>query len=364
MKSSPKKVLQSLQKSPVAPAANGLIAVYEFSAGAVGGLVNYVRAGHVARHNWNRILKAHCLTNGRITTLLNLVTRLIRPPRTRRNVSGLLGHFAVAQQNEIVHALKRDGYYIFAPLMPPAFCDQIQAFAAKVETVVEGNCDMRAPLISYDPAHPVSRTYKVREQDAVTNGAVQCLLADQVFVAVAEAYLGTRPIIGGVNTWWSALYGNAPGSDAAQLFHFDFDAPPAWLKLFVYITDVGPENGPHVYVRGSHKAGLSQAREFRARGYERIEDEEISAKFGTDALIEITGKRGTVFMADTRGFHKGKAPREGDRLITQLLYCSPLFNDRGPGPHLPAKLEPALAASLVSAPGVYDRFQKPARSQH
>ena len=41
---------------------------------------------------------------------------------------------------------------------------------------------------------------------------------DAKLTAIAEHYLNTQPSIGGVDVWWSALYGNEPGSDAAQLF--------------------------------------------------------------------------------------------------------------------------------------------------
>jgi hypothetical protein len=130
------------------------------------------------------------------------------------------------------------------------------------------------------------------------------------------------------------------------------------LKLFVYITDVEPENGPHVYVRGTHKPAIRSAEEFRSRGYKRIEDAEIVARFGTNALVEITGKRGTVFMADTRGFHKGKVPQGGDRLIVQLLYCSPVYSDRGPGPMLPERPDPMFVTALADSPRLFERFKK------
>ncbi len=322
------------------------------------GIQEYRRDGHIALPTWHRLLKAHCASNGRTTELLNMATRLIRPPRDKRPVAGLLGSFSVAQQEEIVSKLRRDGFFIFPGLLSESFCDALQAFAQSANTVTEGNRDLKHPLQRYDPAHPVSRTYKIPEGDILGNAEMQKLIADPVFIAVAERYLNTLPAIGGLDMWWSPRYGNAPGSDAAQLFHFDFDAPPAWLKLFVYVTDVGPENGPHVYVRGSHKAGLPEASEFRARGYERIDDEEIIAAFGADALVEIAGKRGTVFMADTRGFHKGKFPTEWHRLVAQVIYCSPLFCDHGIPAKLPDKLTPTLADAMNKDPRVYDRWRE------
>jgi hypothetical protein len=324
---------------------------------ALRGLTQYRHQGRISTEVWNHLLRAHCATNGRSTTLLNLITKAARPPRKPVPVDGLLGQFDTKRQQKIVAALDRDGFYIFPETMPQAFCDGLQNFAAAAPTVIEGNHDLQRPLIPYDSSHPVSRTYKIMEKDSVCNPQMQQLIADPVFVAIAESYLGTLPAIGGLDVWWSARYGNTAGSDAAQLFHFDFDAPPAWLKLFVYVTDVGPENGPHVYVRGSHKAGLAPAAEFRGRGYERISDEEMEAAFGAEQLIEIKGRRGTVFMADTRGFHKGKFPTGGDRLVAQVIYCSPIFNDHGNPPALPAQIEPRLATAISAAPQVYERYR-------
>ncbi|HVW73751.1 MAG TPA: phytanoyl-CoA dioxygenase family protein [Rhizomicrobium sp.] len=334
-----------------------LAAVGRMSVSAFWGLLQYRRNGHISKHIWNDLLWAHCASNGRTTELLNLITRITRPPRKRASADGLLGYFDVARQQDIVAALNRDGYYIFPELLPDDVCDEIQDFAANAQTIVETNRDLKSPLVRYDSSHPISRTYKIMEKDSIRNRGIQQIVADPVFVAIAESYLGTLPVIGRVDAWWSACYGNQPGSDAAQLFHFDFDAPPAWLKLFVYLTDVGPDNGPHVYVRESHKAGLVQAREFRSRGYERITDEEMAAMFGADKLVEIGGKRGTVFMADTRGFHKGKFPTEGHRLIAQVVYCSPIFNDYIDPPPPPVEQHPAFAAAVASSPAIYARYQ-------
>jgi hypothetical protein len=352
-----KSSLNSLRRTRLSILINWPFALVNAALGVTLGIADYLRHGKISERNRRRILLAHCASNGWTTTMLNLVTRSLRPPRKPISATGLLGSFSVQQQKDIVHALDRDGFYVFPQLLPESICDQIRSFAETADTVIESNRALKDPLIRYDPAAPVSRTYKIQEKDAVNNPAIQLLLADRVFVAIAERYLNTHPTIGGVDVWWSARYGNEPGSVAAQLFHFDFDAPPAWIKLFVYVTDVGPDNGPHVYVKRSHKAGLHQTKEFRSRGYERISDAEMAAMFGQDALTEITGRRGTVFMADTRGFHKGKLPTASHRLLAQLIYCSPIFNDHGVPATLPANPEPALARALAATPRVYDRFR-------
>lgn len=198
--------------------------------------------------------------------------------------------------------------------------------------------------------------YKFRERDLLTNTAVQGLMADQSFLRIAETYLETRAVIGGINSWWSAPYGNGPSSQAAQLFHFDFDAPPRWLKLFIYVTPVGAENGPHVFVRGSHRGKLPESQELVSRGYARIPDGDIAAAFGEKAPVEISGPRGTVFLADTRGFHKGKHPTGGDRLICQIIYCSAVFNNHSPRPVHNVNFAPELTIAIGGNADAYKRY--------
>jgi hypothetical protein len=348
--------ITALKRSPIGDAVRSVKAGWGFLRATVGGVREFHRKGQISHANWEKLLRAHCVTNGRLTTLLTPLLRVIRPPRKPVPVTGLLGHFSVEEVRRIVSVLRRDGFYVFPSLMPAAICDEIEAFAKVTPAITESNRAQCLPLEKYDPAHPLSRTYKFRECDSIRTPALQKLIGDQAFIVIAEQYLETQPSIGGIDVWWSATYGNEAGDDAAQLFHFDFDAPPAWLKLFLYVKDVTPDNGPHVYVKGTHKAGVRGAAALRARGYVRISDEEIEQTFGRSASTQICGSRGTVFMADTRGFHKGQMPVASDRLLAQVIYCSSLFNDHGTAAELPKMLDPALAETLNIIPRTYERF--------
>lgn len=350
--------IDAVKKSPAGDMVRLGRAAKSFVGGAVGGLWEFRRNGIISNRSWDKLLAAHCATNGRLTTMLSPLLRLLRPPLPPRRVTGLLGHFDVTTQNRIVGDLHRNGVYVFPSLMPADICDAIEAFARQTPAHTEFDTPQTERLQRYDPDAPISRIYKMRENDSLRNSAIQRLIADEAFAAIAELYLQTRPSIGGIDVWWSARYGNEPGSDAAQLFHFDFDAPPAWLKLFVYVTDVGPGNGPHVYVKGTHKAGIAGARALRARGYQRISDGEIEDTFGKDTLREITGPRGTTFIADTRGFHKGMMPISGDRLLAQLIYCSSVFNEHGCKAAMPGNIDPAITETSHRFPNLYERFLK------
>jgi hypothetical protein len=281
---------------------------------------------------------------------------MVRPPRATAPVTGLLGTLSIDEQRTIAGAIARDGYHIFTRRLPPALCDEIERFAAQTPALVEGRA--RDDRVVFDPAAPISKTYRILEGAAVENRAMQVLMADPSNLAIAELYLGTHPILSGVNLWWSPTFGDTPGADAAQQFHFDFDPPPIWLLFFVYLSDVGPKNGPHVFVRGSHVAAHPASAKLLARGYVRISDDEIAAAYGRENVVELYGKRGTVLAVDTRGFHKGKMPTSGHRLMAQLTYSCPAFsNAHGRHIAMPKAIDPALAAAMAATPRVFERFR-------
>jgi hypothetical protein len=320
------------------------------------GLYEYRRTGDVSLQRRSSLLNLHCRTNGNFTDRLATLMRAMRPPRPPAPVAGFLGDLSVAMQKEIVASLVRDGYCVFDRRIPPWLCDEIAAFAQRTPCAVEGRAPADRVLFNSD--QPISKTYRIAESDIVANHSVQQLMADQSFLAIAEMYLETLPMLSMMNLWWSATFGDRPGSEAAQEFHFDFDPPPIWLLFFIYLTDVSPENGPHVFVRGSHVAGHPAAAPLRARGYVRICDDEIAAAFGRENVIELCGKRGTVIAVDTRGFHKGKMLTSGHRLMAQLTYsCPPYSGAHGRGTALPDDIDPQLREAIVRSPRVYERYR-------
>jgi Phytanoyl-CoA dioxygenase (PhyH) len=321
------------------------------------GLYQYYTKGDVSLEARSALLRLHCETNARFTDQLAALLRMVRPPRRASPVSGVLGDLSVAAQRAIVNSIARNGYHIFDRRLPAELCDEIERFAARTPAVVESNGPTQGDRVIFDARAPISKTYRIPEVEVITNHGIQLLMADRSFLAISELYLRTLPILNSVNMWWSATYGDKPGSAAAQEFHFDFDPPPIWLHFFIYLTDVGPENGPHVIVRGSHIAGHPAAGPLLTRGYVRISDEDITQSFGAENIIELCGKRGTVLAVVTRGFHKGKMPTVGHRLIAQYIYaCPPYSGAHGRRVLLPTEVNPALAVALAKMPRVYERY--------
>src|SRR5215831_6441653 len=324
---------------------------------AVSGLHAYRRSGEATEGAWRSLLSLHCRTNGRSSDWFAKIVRRMRPPRAPTLVSGIVGSLSVAQQGAIAAQIAKDGYYVFDRLAPREYCDEIERFARTTPAIVEGRGGQPDERVVFDPAAPISKTYRLPAEDIITSPALQRLMGDQALLAVAESYLAAHPILASVNLWWSPSFGSEAGDDAAQMFHFDFDGAPIWLKFFIYLTDVDRDNGPHVFVRGSHAADHRAAAEILKRGYVRVSDDEIAEAFGADNVIEICGPRGTVLAVDTRGFHKGKMPMSGYRLIAQAMFCCPQFNFDSPRYRLPADIGPVLSNALQATPDVFERFR-------
>lgn len=157
--------------------------------------------------------------------------------------------------------------------------------------------------------------------NAATILAAPHLLAlanDPRILATAAAYLGCKPTISNISLWWSFSH-EQPARDA-QLFHRDRD-DWKFCKLFLYLTDVDERSGPHVFVEGSHRVA-------QPSGLRRFSDDEIQSRFPATAIKHFCMPRGSAFLLDTFGIHKGLPPSDGRRrLLFQVEYSLlPIFH--------------------------------------
>jgi hypothetical protein len=110
-------------------------------------------------------------------------------------------------------------------------------------------------------------------------------------LSLVQSYLGCFPTIYSLNCMWSK-FTSEPFK--TQLIHRDYD-DFKFLSLFIYLTDVDENNGPHIYYPKTHK------------GTEPL-----------DKPVTITGRKGTAFLADPYGLHHGIPLKEGKRCF---LWC-------------------------------------------
>ena len=177
--------------------------------------------------------------------------------------------------------------------------------------------------VLYDPEKPTAEIYRFDRQDLVNDPEIQKLMMDPVLINVARNYLGSEPIFDFPALWWTSAFNKAASHEAAQLYHFDLDRVK-WLKIFFYINGVSPDNGPHCYIKGSHRAGNKPA-ELLKRGYARIPDSDLKKFYKEEDFIELSAEAGAVFAGDTKCWHKGKPLKKGHRLAMEFEYTSSMF---------------------------------------
>lgn len=250
--------------------------------------------------------------------------------------------------DDVVAALRRDGVVVLSSRLPARLVDDLRLVAQQASCRLVGRSEGAPLRARFDPDRPQAVRYDLDEVDIVRSEAAQALIADRSLLAVAQAYLGSTPVQDLVSMWWTAP--SASGSSAAaQQFHFDLDRL-RFVKLFVYLTDVEQDNGPHVYVRGSHRDLPDSLRADR-----RYADAEVLGHYAPEDLVRITGASGTMFLADTRGLHKGLHVVDGARLVFQLEYASSLFGADAPQVAVVHPTD-ALTSAIQAFPATYRRF--------
>jgi hypothetical protein len=152
------------------------------------------------------------------------------------------------------------------------------------------------------------------------------IATDARVLEIAHQHLGAPPTVMQIDAWLSE-----PGEGhGAEIFHRDRDDFRA-CKLFVYLTDVSGDSGPHIFVRTTHRPDaiietlrthgidVANARKFFT-GDGRHVAGHIEKLFGTDVL-EVTGPAGTSFLENTYAFHRGKPAGGRSRYLFQVMYA-------------------------------------------
>ena len=293
----------------------------------VAGMVAYKYSGRTPAFAYLSLIRLFTLTSGRSNDLLAKAIGWFRRPYPIDGVEGVLGFGSRADLERVLAQLTEDGYCVFDRQLPVDLCDRLLRFALTHPCRPRAT-DTSGPTADVAPA-PYPRTapqaiiYDFSPGDMINNEAAQELMSDRSINALAEAYLGARPVLDTVNMWWTTAYSQQPDHTAAQLYHFDMNHV-RWLKFFVYLTDMTPDAGPHCFVAGTHRSGMIP-RKFLSQGYARLSDKDIGNSYAESAVLEFMGARGTIIVEDTRGLHKGKPVIRGDRLMFELEFSNSLF---------------------------------------
>lgn len=313
------------------------------------GIREYRNSGATPADSYQSFVRLFCLTGG----LSNqLVSRLTHDPELHdiQAESSTLRGIDRATEERAVRALMVDGFAVFERALPLEACNRLLDFALGARSRVRGQPGER----HYVRGHPEGVRYDFFPEDVINQPDVQKLMCDPFLLRVAQRYLGAVPVADVTTMWWHTAFSDQPDEDAAQFYHFDLDRPK-WLKVFCYLTDVGAENGPHCFVRGSHRNGAIPWH-LRSKGYARLGDQEVEETFGRERIQTFTAPTGTILLEDTRGLHKGMHVQAGDRLMLQLQFSNSLFGGTYPPVRFRRPAAPLLEESIRKFPTIYGNY--------
>jgi Phytanoyl-CoA dioxygenase (PhyH) len=288
------------------------------------GMLQQRRTGETPPTAHSALIAQFTKHGGRTNDLLARMISLSSRPYRIVETDGVLKPISRTAYAEANAHLNRFGYFILPERLPESFCDKI------ADRIAGANYTVRADGIAYDgathkfdPSAPIAPNYMLSNDDTTDVPEVQELICDPVLINIAQNYLDAKAIFSGMSLYWSAAVKDRPDNQAAQTFHWDMERIK-WLRFFINLTDVGPDQGPHCYIAGSHRTG-NMPPEIHLKGYARHPDDEVLRIFGKTAYREFTAPKGTIVAEDSRGLHKGKVLRNGTRLMLAFELSSSLF---------------------------------------
>jgi hypothetical protein len=278
------------------------------------GLVSYRATGTTPQASQAALIRAYENTSGLFQEALHRALFDHNLPALPER-SALFGEINATAIERIMSELSSNGYSLLPFKLAPGIVAQLQAETRGFTYRLKGGAQSGQQVTGIDLSNP-PKTISAYS-DTAPSEAMQRIINDELLTYIASQHLGT-PAKAIDSTLWYTFPNPVASSETAQLFHYDLDTI-RWVKVFVYLSDVGPQNGPHEYVAGTHLP-QNKAQQIMVKEYARISDAEID-QYYPGRRRQVSGPAGTVIIGDTRCFHKGNAVAAGHRLIFSPIYA-------------------------------------------
>lgn len=152
---------------------------------------------------------------------------------------------------------------------------------------------------------------------------------NQIFKKIGEAYVGDELIL---QTTMAAKIVSDKNAKFGSGGSWHRDSFSRQFKAIAYLDDVSMENGPFMYIKGSHKMENIKKVIGKLDGHipgdYRYTDEEIEKIkdiLGED-ITYYTAPKGTLVLADIRGLHTGMPIQKGHRYAVFNYYIAKSFH--------------------------------------
>ena len=327
----------------------------------VTGLIFYFFTKKTPKKSYQSLINLFCLTKGRSSDLLARVISISSKPYTKTESVGILGSLSHKSIDQIIDTVRKSGFYIFEERLSQELCDKLVNIASTIKYTTRIPGSDEKPSIETEPNYLdlnnlIGSRYDAVQEDLIQSELIQDILGDANLISIANSYLKSKPILDVIGLWWNFPFTKEADIEAAQHYHFDMDRIK-WVKVFIYLTDVSPENGPHKFISGSHNSeGIPE--HLLEKGYSRLSDEEVNNAYDKNQIIEFCGPKGTIIIEDTRGLHKAQHLKSGNRLMLQIQYSNCLFGSASRVPKFYQIKSKILANSIGLYPKTYSQYLK------
>lgn len=234
-----------------------------------------------------------------------------------------LGALEDRLENDVVRSVREQGYYVWKNLFDP---DEICHLAAAVGRVLK-KAETNQPIGLETQVQRHDGNTRIIQLKGVDNDIDQLFINNARFKRIASAYYNRPLDPSNTIAQESRPLSKSAASVGFGLSGFHFDGLKRTFKVFVYLEDCGPDNGPFTIVPGSSHLDRYQMRQkmFKCRygGGEPATyySPEESARLGlADHQIQLTGQAGTVLFVDTRSLHVAGAVASGRRRVLVQYY--------------------------------------------
>lgn len=155
----------------------------------------------------------------------------------------------------------------------------------------------------------------------------ELFFSNKMFKKVGEAYIGDELIL---QTTMAAKIDFKDGEKYGSGGEWHRDSFSKQFKAIAYLDDVSKENGPFMYIKGSHslkniKKVLNSLKRKNTVGSDfRYTDEEIEEvkNILNEEITYFTAPKGTLVLADIRGLHTGMPIEKGSRYSVFNYYIA------------------------------------------
>lgn len=232
--------------------------------------------------------------------------------------------------SEISENIKKDGFYVEKNFLST---DDIIELRKLIENynfklrLTDNNIQLGKThnkfQSKFDPINPKAILYEFDINYLINQKIIQKILLKDEILIIGQKYFGSLAFFDHISLSITTNFNKLPDSNSAQLYHFDLDRPK-WLKFLTYVNDVDFSNGPHCFIKKTHKNNAIPF-SLRSKGYVRIDDQNKYIKNLIKNEIKITGKAGTAIIEDTKGLHKGSVVKKGYRILLNIQINSSMF---------------------------------------